>query len=313
MTTKSSNCISILIATYNREHNLRSCILSILRNSFTNYEILILDQSNNNLSKQCIAALHNQKIRYIKFSSKGKSKALNQGILSAKGNILYFIDDDCILGKKSLSELNSIFLKYHFIEGVFGKTTPYQPQSHKGKNCPCCFDVENLYLINNPIYHANYIGFGNNMAFKKELFNIIGGFKPWLGPGSFSFGAEDAELALRTLIYGHSILSDPKMIVYHNKWLSPEEMKKQQLSYVCGEMSCYGYYYFLGYQFAKSIVWNNINDSYFKIRQIIKNLLFFKWNNRENKFIFFEILYRIRGLIIGYLYTFINPIQKQLS
>jgi hypothetical protein len=101
------------------------------------------------------------------------------------------------------------------------------------------------------------------------------------------------------------------MIVYHNKWLTPEQMQKQQLSYTCGEMACYGYFAIQGHQFAKPIILNNMKDSYYKIRRIIKKIIFFHWKNElmiECLQTFIELAYRIRGLMVGWLYALIDPL-----
>ena len=106
------------------------------------------------------------------------------------------------------------------------------------------------------------------------------------------------------------------MVIYHNKWLSTEEMYNQNLLYSCGEMACYGYFMFQGLKFAKPVVQGNLKDSYYKIRQIIKKVLFLKWERvlvLDIKSVLLEIIFRIRGLLVGLIYSVFDPIIKQVN
>ncbi len=306
--------ISIIIATKNRLEQLQSCLSSIINTKYNHsYEILVCDQSDDG-HRTLTGSIAYKHIMHILVNNGGKSVALNQGIQRSQGNILVFTDDDCIVSKTWLSNIEYTFHNNQDIIGVFGKTVPYQPQKNTGKVCPSIFNPSKKpYKITRPVEHWRHIGFGNNMAFRREIFKEIGFFKSWLGPGSIGSNAEDAEFALRALINKHKLFYNPNMIVYHNKWLTIKQMKKQQLSYTCGEMACYGYFAIQGHQFAKQIVWNNIEDSYYKIRRIIKKFLFFNWNKNlitDGKSAFVEILYRVRGLMVGWFYALIDPLRQ---
>lgn len=303
---------SIIIATKNRPQNIASCLQSLLTSAMTPREILILDQSEGDQTKQAISAISHTAIQYFKLDSSGKSNALNYGIMRARGNILIFTDDDCIASTNWIATIQQSFKRFPEISAVFGKTLPYQPSQHKNQICPCTFINNKQAIISKPCAHYKHIGFGNNMAIRKSAFDSIGNFKQWLGPGSIGSNAEDAEMALRLLIKGHKILYNPKAVVYHNKWLTPTQMNAQTLSYICGETTCYGYFHFQGHAFASAVVWDNIKDSYYKIKNILKTVLLLRWNKTLIHAISdtgIEILYRGRGLLIGFVYTLIDPIR----
>ena len=94
------------------------------------------------------------------------------------------------------------------------------------------------------------------MAIKAKVFQKEGLFKEWLGPGSIGSNAEDAEMINRCLIKGYKIGYDPLMIVSHDKWLNREQMIRQDWSYDCGGMACYGWFALSGFKFAKQIIKN---------------------------------------------------------
>lgn len=303
---------SVIIATKNRPRNITSCIRALLTSAVTPHEILILDQSKSDQTKRAISTISHAAIQYFKLDTSGKSNALNYGIMRARGDILIFTDDDCIASTNWIATIQQSFERFPEISAVFGKTLPHTSHLHGHRVCPCTFTNGKYALITRPCIHYKQIGFGNNMAIRKSVFHTMNTFKQWLGPGSMGSNAEDAEMALRLLIKGHKIFYNPKAVVYHNKWLTHQEMKRQSLSYSCGEMACYGYFYFQGHAFASDVVWNNVRDSYYKVKNILKNVLLLHWNKSLVHSIYYtwvEILYRGRGLLVGGVYSLIDPIR----
>jgi len=304
--------ISVIVATLNRPSNIASCLKSLLNNSKTDYEIIIIDQSKNDSTYSLVKRLNNRNIHYLKQQTIGKSRALNIAINNSHGHVLAFTDDDCIVDNDWLKEIYSTFHNNQNISVSFGKTLPYNPKKHSQRVCPSCFNNGNkIYTVTEPEKHWLGIGFGNNMAFKHSEFIKLGMFKTWLGPGSIGSNAEDAELSLRTLIKGGKIIYNPNMIVYHNKWLDQKEMIRQQLSYNCGEMACYGYFAFQEYNFAKLVVKNNLHKLKKMYLDTWMYLLIFKlrttlWRAIEAiKYTWFVL----RGLLVGLIFSYLDPIK----
>ncbi len=303
--------ISVLIATKNRPEEIISCIKSLLKNSYQDFEIIVIDQSTNLKTRNVLLSLRDNRIIYIQNITGGKSSTLNRGISIARGNIFAFTDDDCIVNSSWLATIERTFTQQANVDAIFGKTLPYLPNQHKDQICPCIFLNKDKKTITKLCIHYQYIGFGNNMAVRKSVFNTLGNFKQWLGPGSIGSNAEDAEFALRLLSCGKKILYSPQMVVFHNKWLTPEEMRKQNLSYACGEMACYCYFYFQNHLFAKPIVLENIHDSFQKAGRILENILLFRWKDigmNEIHHVIAEASFRTRGLLVGLFYSLIDPI-----
>ncbi len=127
---------------------------------------------------------------------------------------------------------------------IFGKSLPYKGKKNSNLICPSIFTSDAKRVLVKPVYHASNVGFGNNMAIKKQKKNYNLFFSNWLGPGTSAYAAEDADIILRFLINKKWIVYDPRMLVFHNRWLTPKENYQQLLKYLCGETACYGYYYF---------------------------------------------------------------------
>ena len=88
--------ISIIVPIYNSSEYLRSCISSILSQSFTNFElILVNDGSTDDSKKICLAfAVKDQRILVVDKGNGGVSSARNAGIKVSSGKYLMFIDSD---------------------------------------------------------------------------------------------------------------------------------------------------------------------------------------------------------------------------
>lgn len=290
--------ISVIIATKNRPSAIMRCVTSILSNTENNFEILIVDQSDTETTHAAITQLHNYRVHYLKDKKTGKSHALNIGIAHAKGDILAFTDDDCIVRNDWLSAIQKNTLDYVECSAFFGTTLPYQPNKHKGDICPSVFMQRKHKNITQPCRHSTYIGFGNNMAIRAQTIQTVGGFALWLGPGSVGSGAEDAEMALRILINNHVIHCDPKMIVYHNRWLRFIEAPKQALSYACGEVACYGYFSLQKFAFAYPVL-----KSAFPFKEI--------YSRRDLFEALKTLIYQLRGLFVAIWYSYQSPIRLQ--
>ena len=99
--------ISIIIPIYNSERHLSQCIESILKQTYTNFELLLInDGSCDNSRNICnrYAAL-DSRIKLFDIPNSGVSHARNLGISKASGEWITFIDSDDWISKDYLSSL----------------------------------------------------------------------------------------------------------------------------------------------------------------------------------------------------------------
>lgn len=86
--------VSIIVAAYNVEHYLYKCINSILTQTYSNIEILVINDGSTD-NTECIARSFNDSRLFVfNKSNGGLSDARNYGISKAKGEFLCFIDGD---------------------------------------------------------------------------------------------------------------------------------------------------------------------------------------------------------------------------
>lgn len=88
--------ISVIIPVYNVERYLEKCVNSILRQTFTDYEVILVDDgSTDNSNKLCdILAQKSKKIKVYHKSNGGLSDARNFGVNKSSGKYITFIDSD---------------------------------------------------------------------------------------------------------------------------------------------------------------------------------------------------------------------------
>lgn len=125
---------SIIVPIYNVEEFLRECIESILRQTFRDFELILVDDgSPDHCGMICDEyALKDERIRVIHKRNGGLSDARNAGLDLATGKYIYFLDGDDYVHPDLLDRVNSSMesdtdlLVFHYWEQTEdGKTEPF--------------------------------------------------------------------------------------------------------------------------------------------------------------------------------------------
>lgn len=96
--------ISVIIPVYKVEEYLDRCVESILNQTYTNLEILLVDDgSPDNCPRLCDEyALKDARVRVIHKENGGLASARNAGLEKANGQFVSFIDSDDWIEKKHM-------------------------------------------------------------------------------------------------------------------------------------------------------------------------------------------------------------------
>jgi glycosyltransferase involved in cell wall biosynthesis len=90
-----SELVSVIIPTYKRAHILPRAIRSVLNQTYSNLELIIVDDGSKDNTSEAVSGIIDNRIRYIEFSeNKGLSLARNTGLRAAHGEFIAFLDDD---------------------------------------------------------------------------------------------------------------------------------------------------------------------------------------------------------------------------
>ncbi len=87
--------ISVIIPTYNRAHLIERSIFSVLSQSYSRFELIVVDDASTDNTAELVAAIGDVRIRYIKCEiNSGAAAARNRGIKEARYDWIAFLDSD---------------------------------------------------------------------------------------------------------------------------------------------------------------------------------------------------------------------------
>jgi glycosyltransferase involved in cell wall biosynthesis len=214
--------ISVVVCTKDRPEQLEKCLKSLDAQNFFTFEVIVVDSGDIDKTKD-IASKLTAKITVLSEPRKGLSIARNTGIDNAKGEIISFTDDDCEVDKNWLSEIKTAMEKYG-LDAVIGQIVPKGEGKHTS-----VVQKEKPQEIKFP----KLVGHGNNMSFRREVFEDIR-FDPRLGVGTKFPGADDYDVFYKLLKSGGKVRYEPKVLVPHNAPLTDEQFDKVMINYAVG-------------------------------------------------------------------------------
>lgn len=88
--------VSIIMPLYNKENPVLSSIASVQAQTFSDWELVVIDDGSTDAGPEQVAALDDQRIRLIRQANGGVSAARNRGIAEARYELLAFLDADDI-------------------------------------------------------------------------------------------------------------------------------------------------------------------------------------------------------------------------
>jgi glycosyltransferase involved in cell wall biosynthesis len=94
--------VSVVIPTYNRADKVRSGIESVLTQSFTDLEVIVVDDGSSDGTGRILGETYGDRIRYCFQTNQGASVARNRGIEEARGEWIAFLDSDDLWEKDKL-------------------------------------------------------------------------------------------------------------------------------------------------------------------------------------------------------------------
>ena len=137
---------SIIIPSYNVERFIEKAIQSIFNQSYTNYEIIIVDDGSSDATVDVINRCKNDKVNLIETKHQGVSAARNIGIRLAKGDYIIFLDSDDYIENWLLETIAKKLLRKSNIEAFVGMfNTVKEDENLHG----CYTEILNKRCINN--------------------------------------------------------------------------------------------------------------------------------------------------------------------
>ena len=150
-------------------------------------------------------------IKLVSEAAPGLAGARNRGLSQSRGEIIAFTDDDCVVDRDWLVRIWGCFTNDSDLMCMGGRVELFdssdQPITVLQRTSPGHLSSSDQVF-----------GFlhGCNMAFRRELFDRIGGFDPDFGIGSPVNSGDDTEFLYRGQQAGAKIRYEPKALVRHH-------------------------------------------------------------------------------------------------
>ena len=101
---------SIIIPTYNRAHTIERPLNSLVRQTFKNFEVVVVDDgSTDNTEEIVLPYISTLQLKYIKKNNGGKHTALNRGIKESNGELMVILDSDDEFYDDTLEQMNCVW------------------------------------------------------------------------------------------------------------------------------------------------------------------------------------------------------------
>lgn len=172
--------ISVVIPLYNKESQINQTIQSVLRQSFQDFEIVVVDDGSTDNSVSEVKRFNDSRIRIVSQTNAGVSAARNRGIAEAKGEFIALLDGDDEWKPDYLATQYALTEKYPECD-VFA--TDYEFRSSDGEVSPTIinrlpFNSEDGILTNyfEVATHSHPPICSISIMTRKGIFESIGGF-----------------------------------------------------------------------------------------------------------------------------------------
>jgi glycosyltransferase involved in cell wall biosynthesis len=140
---------SVIIPTYNRATLLERAIVSVLNQTYSNWELIIVDDGSTDNTFELVSSYDDLRIKYIYQENSERSAARNKGIVNASGEYICFLDSDDYYLPTRLENLHN-FIKQmprsffytgiQFDNGI--SLTPFDEKGHLEKEINLDFIAE---------------------------------------------------------------------------------------------------------------------------------------------------------------------------
>ncbi len=220
---------SVIVTTYNRERLLAACLDSVLNQDYPpdGYEIVVVDDGSRDGTAKLVRSLDG--IRYLYQENRGWAAARNLGIAHSRGEVLVFIDDDCLAAPHWLRRYEEAYARHPEVGGVAGRVS-CGPQTNLAGKIRFEGHVAIFNEFNAPLGtrydKAGYVLFcyGANRSYLRHVLSAT-----TFDPALRYF--EDLDFDLRLRERRVPIFYDPRIEVQHHYHLSAQERVRSHFYY----------------------------------------------------------------------------------
>jgi glycosyltransferase involved in cell wall biosynthesis len=219
--------VTVAVCTRDRTAQLAGCLDALCRIDYPALDLVVVDNAPRDTTTAALVHERYPQVRYVCEPRPGLNWARNRAIAEARGEIIAYTDDDVVVDRGWVRALAGVFAEEAEVMAVTGLVVPYELETEAqllfeqyggfGRG----FDRK-WYRLNcdrraREAFHlrTGQFGTGANMAYRRSLFERIGGFDPALDVGTVTNGGGDLEMFFRVLQEGHTLVYEPSALVRH--------------------------------------------------------------------------------------------------
>jgi glycosyltransferase involved in cell wall biosynthesis len=232
--------VSVIVCTYNRCEKLARSLDAIAAAAIESempVELIVVDNNSHDATEAVVDAFARVSpipVRRVAEPRQGLSYARNRGIVEARGEIIAFTDDDCIVDPDWIAAVAKEFEAAPEVMIVGGRVDLHTPEDKPVTIRPLGERVR--YASADQIY-GHIIGC--NMTLRRRLVERIGWFDPALGD-RYGVTADDIDFTYRALRAGAGVVFTPDARVRHDHGRRTDaEVTRLQRSYLRGRGAFY--------------------------------------------------------------------------
>lgn len=211
---------SVIVPVYNRPQELGDLLLSLTKQTFTDFEVLIVEDGSSISSEKLFEKYSQQlHVRYFFKPNSGPGPSRNFGFEKANGEYFIVFDSDCQIPPHYLESVEKSLLVNRFDawggpDRGHGNFTPLQQAM--------AYTMSSVFTTGGIRggKSKNFQPRSFNMGISREVYKITGGFQ-------FDRFAEDIELSVRLKKMGLKVGLIPDAFVYHQRRATLKEFFKQ--------------------------------------------------------------------------------------
>ena len=195
--------VSVVITAYNAERYIHASVTAALAQTYSNYEVVVVDDGSSDRTDEICAAINDSRLRYLHRGRLGRARALNEAIAAAEGEYIAINDaDDLSLPCRLECSMNFARLHPDFVFlGTEYIQTPVFHEQIPAEALSTCREVgpEQAWWPSSITVYRRSIFVNSTLLFPKSIWQRIGGYDERL-PLS-----EDYDFQLRALQYGKAV------------------------------------------------------------------------------------------------------------
>jgi glycosyltransferase involved in cell wall biosynthesis len=210
--------VTVVICTRDRPDSIERAVAAVLASENVAVDLIVVDQSEGRETKQRLAAIADDRLRYVRGKCDGKPFGLNEALLLARNPIVVITDDDCEPPPGWVADMAQILRASPRVGLVFSNVVP--PPSDRRLWYVPTYERSTDPVVRSIRAASSGRGLAAGMALRRDVVVGIGGVDDAIGPGARVRSGDHWNLERRLLRKGWDVYETAQLSVLHHGFRS---------------------------------------------------------------------------------------------